>query len=127
MAWMTKCKQLTLQSLLCLILIKDFAFREDECQLSSIFTNTSQFSLDWLTCFILNFLYTVYLKANWLWSDILSSCVKMGSDSFSAISFNCENDFDLNVTLLCGFDFLGYFKLQLQKKMKQNTKLSQIT
>lgn len=45
------------------------------------------------------------------------------SDSFSAICFIYENEFDPNVNALCAYDFLGYFKLQLQGQKKE---LSQI-
>lgn len=37
------------------------------------------------------------------------------SDSFPAICFIYENEFDPNVNALCAFDFRGYCKLQLQK------------
>lgn len=38
------------------------------------------------------------------------------SDSFPAICFIYENEFDPNVNALCAFDFLEYFQLRLQKK-----------
>lgn len=46
------------------------------------------------------------------------------SDSFSAICFIYENEFDPNVNALCAYDFLGYFKLQLQEKKKNSARLN---
>lgn len=55
-------------------------------------------------------------------------CVKMNSDLFSATNFSYEGEFDPNVTLLCAFVFLEYFKLQLQKnnKTQHNSKQTKI-
>lgn len=57
----------------------------------------------WLICFILNFPYCVYLKADLtlVRYSILPVLEWTNNDSFSAICFIYENEFDPNVNALC--------------------------